>query len=89
MSNQQSNPHPKLVEVRNRLQSCGHSRSGSAVICNELTHSQCDSVLSAKDDAAVEAVITPPKAAPVPKKTKPVKPAPPVRVSSEKPPETK
>ena len=61
VTKQQSEPHPQLVAVRSRVEECGRTRTEAAALCNHLTDGQCEAILSAKDDRAVENALKPAK----------------------------
>ena len=57
-TDQEIAPHAKLVDVRNAVQGCckdedgdGVSRRQAAAMCNLLTNSECDGIISASKDA--------------------------------------
>lgn len=55
LTDQEKNPHPSLVEVRNAIEATldgNQCRSQAAAIANELTHDQCDKIVAADGDAA-------------------------------------
>lgn len=61
LAKQQKEPHPQLASVRLRIEQCGKTRGEAAALCNHLTDGQCESILSAKDDKAVENALKPAK----------------------------
>lgn len=59
---QEISPHPQLVDVRKRVEAaCGLSRRDAAAACNLLTNAQCDKILAAKNDAAVQKIVAHPR----------------------------
>lgn len=56
-TDQERNPHPELVHVRNSIQECCKNEAGNSIgrkeaarITNHLTHAECDKILAAKGD---------------------------------------
>lgn len=54
---QEVSAHPKLVSVRNAVETAvGFSRAEAADVANRLSHQQCDEILAATTDAAIQHV---------------------------------
>ena len=63
LAQQEKDPHPSLVQVRNSLEvALVLTRGEAANAANGLSHKQCDDIVAAHGDAGkIKAVLKPPK----------------------------